>query len=192
MADQPEEIATRVKLLLAEFISDAVPVGADGQVSRAAERFALVAAAGELATDAGITGWEQGAAIEAAKTCLNAWMAHRGGTGSHEDAEIIERLKETLTRDAARFEPLACGQSNKARDRLGFIGGGMPTEEMIYLITVSGWKEMFKGLNHNRAAEVLKTQGIIKHELGNGLPRRALPGLGRSRCYEIRQIDLPE
>ena len=42
--------------------------GAAGQVKRGALRFALVAAAGELATEAGLTGWPQGEATRATQT----------------------------------------------------------------------------------------------------------------------------
>jgi putative DNA primase/helicase len=36
-------------------------------------RFALVAAAGEMATKAGLTGWPAGAATDAARACFDAW-----------------------------------------------------------------------------------------------------------------------
>ena len=46
-----------VRAMVTEFVKKNVPVGADGQVSRAAEKFGLVAAAGELATQLGVTSW---------------------------------------------------------------------------------------------------------------------------------------
>jgi putative DNA primase/helicase len=55
-----------------------VPHGFDGHVKCASLRFALVAVAGEMATAAGLTGWEPGESEQAAITCFNAWMASAG------------------------------------------------------------------------------------------------------------------
>jgi uncharacterized protein (DUF927 family) len=48
-------------------------------VQRVARRFALVAVAGELATEAGLTGWAQGEATTAAAHCLRDWIEAFGG-----------------------------------------------------------------------------------------------------------------
>ena len=53
----------------------------DGQVYRVARRFALIAAAGQLATEFGITGWEKGEPYWAMKKCFAAWTKKRGYTG---------------------------------------------------------------------------------------------------------------
>jgi putative DNA primase/helicase len=188
VAEQPETISRRVSTLVADFTAANVPAGADGQVYRAAERFALVAAAGVIATEAGITGWDRYAALFAARDCFNAWLERRGGAGSHEDAEIISRLMQTLTADGSRFESMATANATdapKVHNRLGFVEGGR------YTIPVSCFKEIFAGIDDARAAKVLVAAGIIKHELGKALPRPILPGLGRQRCYSIDSGDLP-
>src|SRR5450830_1412779 len=53
------------------------PANAHGQVKRVSDFFSLVAAGGELATAAGVTGWVDGEATEAASTCFNDWLASR-------------------------------------------------------------------------------------------------------------------
>jgi putative DNA primase/helicase len=68
------------------------PADAHGQVSRVATRFALVGTAGELATAAGITGWESGEAIDAARTCFAAWLEGRGGAGNVEHTSILRQV----------------------------------------------------------------------------------------------------
>lgn len=68
------------------------PADAHGQVSRVAARFALVGAAGEMATSAGITGWEKGEATEAARTCFAAWLDGRGGSGNVEHGSILRQV----------------------------------------------------------------------------------------------------
>ena len=78
--------------------------GAAGQVKRGALRFALVAAAGELATEAGLTGWPQGEATRAAQACFRAWIASRGGAGSSEVTAILRQVKGVIeAQGEARF-----------------------------------------------------------------------------------------
>lgn len=82
-----------------------VPAGADGQVQRAARRFAMVGVAGDLATDAGITGWSEGAASAAAALVFQAWISERGGAGSREDHYLIAALRKFIAmHGAARFD----------------------------------------------------------------------------------------
>ena len=57
-----------------------VPEAALGQVQRVRRRFALVAVAGELASETGITGWPKGEAIDAARAVFNAWLMVRPGS----------------------------------------------------------------------------------------------------------------
>ena len=72
-----------VRQYQAEFIHRHVPAGASGEVFRAAQRFALIGAAGEFATKAGLTGWQPDEAINAAGLSMANWLARRvGGSGS--------------------------------------------------------------------------------------------------------------
>jgi len=73
----------------------AVP-GASGQVQRVARRFALIAAAGELAIDACVLPWPKGHAGWAARKCFDAWFEHRGGTDRHEVEQSLERVRGFL------------------------------------------------------------------------------------------------
>jgi putative DNA primase/helicase len=63
------------------------------QVGRVAESFALVAAAGTLATREGITGWPDGAAFEGAAKCFDAWLKERGTDGSSDEASILKQVR---------------------------------------------------------------------------------------------------
>jgi putative DNA primase/helicase len=73
-----------------------VPAGASGQVKRGGRRFALIAAAGEMATAAGLTGWPEGEAIRAAHTCFAAWLTLRGGAGSSEKTNMLRQVRSFL------------------------------------------------------------------------------------------------
>lgn len=65
--------ADDVRDLVGDFMSAHVRPGADGQVDRAGQRFALIAAAGELATMMGVTPWRAGEATAAAAWALTQW-----------------------------------------------------------------------------------------------------------------------
>jgi putative DNA primase/helicase len=82
-----------------------LPESSHGQVKRVGQRFALVAAAGELATSYGVTGWSAGSAIEAAKKCFDAWINTRaGGIGSHENETTLEQVRHFFQENASRFD----------------------------------------------------------------------------------------
>ena len=80
------------------FVAKALPEKASGQAHRAAVRCGLAAAAGELATAMGITGWPDGTATTAAYLCLNAWLNERGGAGNYEGDAIHHQSATTSDR----------------------------------------------------------------------------------------------
>ncbi|WP_439596709.1 DUF927 domain-containing protein [Falsiroseomonas sp.] len=99
------DFASRIVLArMAAWVAAHVPKSADGQVQRAARRMALVAIAGELATEAGITGWPAGEAERAAGVVFRDWMLERGGVGSREDHNLFAALRRFIgMHGAARF-----------------------------------------------------------------------------------------
>lgn len=96
-----DRMQTGVERLAAQW----VPEAASGQVQRVGRRFAVVAAAGELATDAGLTGWPKGEAAKGVRQCFEAWLATRqGGIGNSEEAQMLAQVRRWLQLNgAARF-----------------------------------------------------------------------------------------
>lgn len=81
-----------------------IPKDAGGQVERVGARFALVGAAGELATAAGLTGWPAGESEAAAHACFKAWLAARGGIGNGEVVAMLRAVRRFLeTHGEGRF-----------------------------------------------------------------------------------------
>lgn len=70
LTDDLNDARKNVRACMDAFMTSACPKNADGQVKRVCQRFALVAAAGELATGWGITGWPKDEATRAAETCF--------------------------------------------------------------------------------------------------------------------------
>lgn len=96
LAGQYETLPAELGLMIERCKSDMVPESAAQQVFRVGNRFAVVAVAGELATLAGITGWEPGAATRAVRTCFNAWLAARGHLDNGEEAAMLRQVKAVL------------------------------------------------------------------------------------------------
>jgi hypothetical protein len=46
----------------------------------------------------GITGWEPGEAIQAARTCFDAWLSRRGGQGNQEEKAMLRQVREFIRR----------------------------------------------------------------------------------------------
>lgn len=66
------------------------------QQLRVLRRFALVAAAGELATDWNITGWREGEATDGVLACIKQWLTVRGGASSIEGKKAVESLRQFI------------------------------------------------------------------------------------------------
>ena len=76
----------------------------NGQARTVALRFALAAAALELAARHGITGLKAGLAFPAVKQCFDAWL-QRAGSGKYEDQAIMENALDFAQRhfESQRF-----------------------------------------------------------------------------------------
>jgi len=78
----------------------------DGIESRAAGLFALIALAGEKATEYGLTDWQEGEALEAVIELFNAWRDFRG-QGQTETRQILQGIRHFIDRHGdSRFSGL--------------------------------------------------------------------------------------
>ncbi len=91
LVQRAEVIAATLKDEIEDWLQRYLPKNADGQVTRVARRFALVAAAGELAASLGILPWPDDEASRAAGSCFEAWLQRRGGAQS---AELIAGVSQ--------------------------------------------------------------------------------------------------
>lgn len=133
--------------------------GGEGQDKRAAGRFALLALAGEVATEYGITGWPEGEAIKAAEEGFKVWRAMRG-KGNDERRQILEKVSGFIERHGSgRFSDVDASSEAPIRDRAGWWreSGG----DREYLFTAEGMREALKGFDFNRALDVLQVAGAL-------------------------------
>jgi len=200
-------VAERIRTIRLRFMADCLTDKASGQARRAADKFSLVAAAGELATEWGVTSWEPGEALGAAVSCFVAWLHRRGGEGSHEEREIIDAVRYLLeVYGESRFTRWDSEDSRiddhapRTMERWGFRRtleqnsqlDGKSTESLFYVFP-GAFKESFaKGHDPKRVARVLADLGALECD-GERLQGRArLPGMGmkQTRCYIIKAAAL--
>jgi uncharacterized protein (DUF927 family) len=193
VSDRPA-VERKLRSLRAAFLSASVPAGSTGEVKRAADRLAVIAAAGELAAEWGITGWRPGEATEAAQRCLLDWLNRRGTTGASDVEAGIRQVRGFLgANGASRFQqirnPARQGEGNDpiVRDRVGFRRWNFEAEETEYLILPDAFKnEVCKGQSSLSVLKELDKRGFLVREKPNMTIKPNLPELGRVRVYCIR------
>jgi putative DNA primase/helicase len=137
LAREPDFAAKEIAPDVVAWERENVPAGADGQVRRAARRFALVAVAGELATKAGVTGWPAGEASRAAAALFHDWLLERGGLGCREDHYLFAAVRGFIgMHGSSRFETL---KDEKADSRDG-EQAEPPLPEGAKTIQRAGWR----------------------------------------------------
>lgn len=149
-----------------------------GQAARAGGRFALVAMAGELATEYGVTGWTQGAATAAAAEAFRLWCAWRGH-GQDEPRKILEAVTDFLDRHGDnRFSPLRpAGNHDIApwvRDRAGWWDDTEDMSGRVYYLTAGAMREAAKGFDLKRALDVLGEAEALPPPNGKGERGKAM------------------
>ena len=173
-----------------------VPELAAGQVRRVGRRFALIAAAGEMATEAGLTGWPQGEATRGAVACFNAWIESRGGIGASEDAAVLRQVRYWFgLHGEARFtdwnradDDHAPKTMNRAGWRKAVKGMGDDLVSWEWFVLPDVFKlEACKGYNHTAALALLKLGGHLIPGTGGRYDRReSPPGADKCSVYRIK------
>lgn len=166
--EAPEElkkaINKKIEIIKQTLICGVTGQDADNQAKRAINRFALVAFAGEYATEKGLTGWQEGEALNAVSWCLKDWLTARGGVGNQEDKQILEQVKYFFEQHAeSRFYDLTAGKDQKVINMAGYKDKVLDEWEYYVLPTVFK-NDVCSGLNINLAKDVLTKKGWLKYE----------------------------
>lgn len=184
------DITSQAKALLKDYTRTLTPADAGNQVGRAVSRFALIAMAGELATQAGITGWPEGEAFKAAECCLASWMADRGHTANQEDKTALEQVRDYMTRN--QFSRFADWNDDKNRplSMMGFRkvdkGNNVTEPTVTFYVLPSGWKEICKGFDSRKVARLCVEAGWLKAgDNGRTQTSVRLPEIGLQRVYQF-------
>lgn len=143
--------------------------GGEGQFQRVAARFAVLALAGELATDYGVTGWPEGEAIRAAAVGLRLWLGMRDGkTTDAEGPQVVDQVTEFIERHGdSRFSDADSEQAQPVRERAGYWR--QRDGERVYLFTAAGMREALRGFDYKRARTHLVQAGMLQALEGSSL-----------------------
>lgn len=209
------EAAEFLRGCIAEFLDSGIVAGDSGQTRRVARRFAHVAAAGELATCIGLTGWQPGEADRAARVMFARWLEARGTRGDAEELKALRHVAAMLAeRGAANFvwwhragedrvpnPPMRWGlrrlldgatpiESNAqwgARFGTEADSAGDAETSCEYFVTVTAFREhLCAGFDPTFVARVLHRRGHLKPESEKRLDRKErLPGIGSARVYRV-------
>lgn len=184
-----DELAEAVRAGCERWKSNHLPRGADGQVQRAAGRFALIAAAGELATAMGILPWPEGEATRAAAACFQAWIEARGGKGPAEVAQGIAQVRAFLeAHGMSRFQAIWANDEAETRPVTGRIGFRRKDDEgrWEFFAMAEGFKEMTKGFNAKTLASELARAGMLEAASdGKSQKNVKVPGHGQMKLYHF-------
>jgi len=162
-------------------------VGGEGQEKRTAGRFALIALAGELATEYGLTEWPKGAATEAAASVFKTWGVNRG-KGNSEHREILDQVVAFLDRHGdSRFSSAKAIGECSIRDRAGWWRASEDGTTREYLFTRDALREAVHGFDLSRALDALQEAGAIDPPNSRGERRQTIRIGGRPmHLYPIK------
>lgn len=155
-----------------------------GQVLRAAKRFALLALAGELATEWGITGWPPGEAERACAQAFQLWRRARQGSGNMERYQVAQAVADFIARhEGTRFS--STKNPKPLHNQAGWWREA-PDGQRTYLFNSAGVREALQSFDYTRALDVLKQLGVLPPPGPDGkLSRKPRIGKQTQRVYEI-------
>jgi putative DNA primase/helicase len=182
-------IPPMLKKLRDQFVKENLPLNASGQVHRVCERFALIAAAGEIASHFGITGWKNGESEFGAKTCFLAWLEYRGGASNQEKPAILAQIRSFFEiHGEARFTCIDSNLSTNTTNRAGFkkkhANDSGENVYWYYVLPETFKTQVCQGYAQQLVTKTLIESGWLEIESsGKSAKREYLPGIGRTRCY---------
>ncbi|QNF17849.1 DUF927 domain-containing protein [Aeromonas jandaei] len=192
LAGELEANSERLRAEIKRLAAELTPSGAGNQVGRAINRFALVAAAGELATRLGVTGWPEGEAIRAVRVCLKAWLAERGHLGNKEDAATLAQIRAFMrAHQYTRFVDVS-DPNHRPANVVGYRRNPRhgTDDELEFWVDPSGWVEITSGRDVKKAAKLSAKAGYLLGGEGRYQLLRRLPTGKRARVYVLTDLVL--
>ncbi|HWY83079.1 MAG TPA: hypothetical protein VNY10_14330 [Roseiarcus sp.] len=137
----------------------------DGQTLRAAQRFGLIAYAGELAVEFGIVPWEVGSAAEVARGAFDRWLEARGGVIPYEARRAVAQVRHFIEAHGdSRFEDLDLPSDPDRKpvlNRAGYREG--KGENRLWYVRPEVWhQQVCEGLDAHDVAKTLVDLGMLE------------------------------
>ena len=152
------------------------------QARRVGRLFAMVASAGELATQAGITGWQVGQATSATQQCFENWLDNFGRDGNQEERQIIKHIRLFIQQHGeSRFSNWESdGFYQKVNNRVGFL----TKDQGSYLFFKDAFTEVCQPFQVKTVISVLKKHKLLRiNESTRNTFKITLPNSTKSGRY---------
>lgn len=188
----PQRSRDMLRALHDEALNKFTGPDAGGQAQRVAQRFAIIAAAGELATAHGITGWDTGEAERAALACYRAWVQARGGEGNQEPAQMVAAVRAYLQEHGeSRFSDWDRADESRAPRTVNRTGwykrpSGSDQDCYFYIYAERFRDDVCKGFDHRAVCKALAAVDALKlGSKGEYSRNERMPNCTKARVYVI-------
>lgn len=185
-----DKVISQAKQLLEQYNLELVAEHQQGHIVRVANAFALIAVAGELATQAGITAWQTGTAFNAVRDVFNDWVNGFEYVGDYQTKEYILHVKSFFeANESSRFEAITPDPDHieKIINRVGYwkIENG----QKLFLVLPEQFKnEVCKGLDSRKVAKELSIQNLLEHDTGKNTKTHRIPSRSKPiRVYAVKE-----
>jgi putative DNA primase/helicase len=183
------EYAEMLKEDIRKFEQAHMPPDAVPEVGRVVHRFGIIAAAGELATLFDLTGWNKGEATWGAATCLEAWLANRGGAKQGHDAkQMLRQVRLFIERNQASGFRHVSGTPLTGGGTYRVVGYYDCTDDstIYYLQTEIFRHDVCKGFDHLQVLRALDESGYLVHNSNRLDYQITIASKHRQRFYAIK------
>ena len=160
----------------------------NAQAGRVADRFAVIALAGEMAIAYGLLPWTPGSALADCQLLYGEWLS-RVGSGNAEDRQILAGILDFIDKHgSSRFSDVDAPEvDTKVFNRAGYwevVAG-----KRLYLFNKSALTEAAHGHGLTRVVKALEGAGAIaKHDTDRDsrkTKKYRLPAGGSARLYAV-------
>lgn len=179
-ADNFDTVKELIEVEKANFFRHHVDPNSSGEVFRVAEKFALVATGGFLASRIGLTGWQSSEIKAVTVNLFDEWLGRRGGIGAFDVSEGCRKIIAAIDkRSHSDFHDLDDELKPKPQNRIGYKRHG-ESGGTEFVFTSEQFADLCKGHNQKRILSELETLGFLK------IPK------DRTKLTKQQKIPLPD
>lgn len=175
-----ETLRTKINTLAQRLIPK--EASSTSQLSRVAKRFAVVAVAGELATEMGLTGWQEGDATSSVTKQFNSFLKNKGPDIPKEQ-EIIDCAKKFFQDNKDNFIPIKEAATSQNRPVIGYKEVDRQGKTIYYVSTEVFAERICPEQPQKLLKEVLVQSGLMIKPSQGYAANKSIPGHGSPKLY---------
>lgn len=187
VCDDRKIVETKIKEARQVFTSKLSFQDTSGEVYRVASRFAIVAVAGVLASQFGVTNWKPEDVLACCEKIFAEWLKTRGTAGSFDTMQGVKQVLSFIAQHgASRFQSVT-DTTTRVQNRAGFKRESYEGQTEYLILPEIFEGEICRGFSHIAIAKELEKLGHLRRgtEKKYIKSKESLPELGRKRVYII-------